>query len=81
MTDERLCAYGDWAGHPDRDAQAARIVRELVREVRRLRKELQASALDCLALEGQTWEQPAPVPPFRGILDGITAADVYGVHV
>lgn len=64
MTDERLCAYGDWAGHPDRDAQAARIVRELVREVRRLRAEL----------------QPAPVP-FRGILAGITAADVYGMHV
>ena len=28
-----------------------------------------------------TSEQPAAVPPFPGILDGITAADVYGVHV
>lgn len=63
MTDERLASYADWAGHPDRDPQAARIVRELVAEVRRLRE-----------------EKAAPVPPFRGILDGITAADVYGVH-
>lgn len=26
-------------------------------------------------------EQPAPLPPFPGILAGITAADVYGVQV
>lgn len=26
-------------------------------------------------------EQPAAVPPFRGILDGVTAADVHGVQV
>jgi hypothetical protein len=112
MTEERLRAAEGWAGYPDRDQQAARIVCELVREVRRLQREAQTAALDYLALEGQAWEQPAALPlpfdvqaahaddgspgipaeeafaslfanaqkPFRGILDGITAETVYGVH-
>lgn len=61
MTEERLKALEGWAGYPDRDPQAARLVRELVREVRRL--------------------QAAPMPPFPGILNGITAEDVYGLFV
>lgn len=37
MDEERLRALEGWAGYPDRDPQAARLVRELVREVRRLK--------------------------------------------
>ena len=169
MTEERLKALEGWAGYPDRDPQAARLVRELVREVRRLQSHITTVESQLLA-EGECpaamppfdvqaahadddspgvpadevfaallanaqpapvppgpfggWEckvcsarpstgpdnygivehgkgcyticddgggqelidpvmpqeQPAPVPPFHGILDGITAEDVYGVH-
>lgn len=36
MTEERLKSLEGWAGYPDRDPEAARLVRDLVREVRRL---------------------------------------------
>lgn len=114
MTEERLKALEGWAGYPDRDPQAARLVRELVREVRRLTSTEDGGFVippelipGCYSL---TWQQPgtvmaddagtelvekcnrrrngkpmvvlsaAPVPPFPGILSGITAEDVYGVY-
>lgn len=146
MDEERLKALEGWAGYPDRDPQAARLVRELVREVRRLNasrlrlnKDARQAFIDCLEIvdaladvaknsdkgdkdlpakwfatalntagdaiasaakrrladkllsdellavfERIGWKQrekAAAVPPFRGILNGITAADVYGVEV
>ena len=65
MTDERLQALEDWARAWSRaETQAGRVALELVAEVRRLREGQSLGAAD------------APVPPFRGILDGITAADL-----
>ncbi len=79
MDEERLKALEGWAGYPDRDPQAARLVRELVREVRRLN----AAAVPCAnVIHGLP--DPEPVPPFRGILaphDGKRCVDVYGVEV
>jgi len=101
MTEERLRAAEGWAGYPDRDPEAARLVCDLVLEVRRLQaavvpdgvitgppmSEQEAQALrERLSKYNGRRVQVMPVqieyvPPFRGILDGITAETVYGVEV
>lgn len=76
---------------------AGRLLLQLVAEVRRLKAAAvpaecppppevvarlrQAEEKNGRRVALMSTEQPAAVPPFHGILDGITAADVYGVHV
>lgn len=75
MTPERLAELEAWARAWSRcETVAARNVLELVAEVQRLKV---AAALETMLAP----YYPAAVPPFRGILDGITAADVFGVQV
>ncbi len=97
MDEERLKALEGWAGYPDRDPQAARLVRELVREVRRLKAAAVPDGMWIIpaplpdvsvsvpcANVIHRLPEPATVPPFRGILaphDGKRCVDVYGVEV
>lgn len=96
MTAERLAELEAWARAWSRcETVGARFVLELVAEVQRLQVDAALKVMlapyypaavpelpgDELAAKCNAKYQPAPVPPFRGILDGATAVDVYGVQV